>query len=73
MRRNNNYRRNKQSRISNKAGYAPGTVTYTGEERNFNVVADVLTWDDEYFAEKKGFRFNISMTILATPKHAGLI
>jgi magnesium transporter len=54
MKRNNHFRRNKQSRISNKAGFAPGTVTYTGEERNFHVVADVLTWDDEYFDEKKG-------------------
>jgi magnesium transporter len=54
MKRNNHYRRNKQSRIGNKAGLAPGTVTYTGEERNFHVVADVLTWDDEYFDEKNG-------------------
>ena len=71
MKRNNHFRRNKQSRISNKAGFAPGTVTYTGEERNFNVVADILTWDDEYFDEKKAFRFNIFMTILATLKPAG--
>ena len=54
MKRNSYYRRNKQSRISNKAGFAPGTVKYTGEDKNFHVVADVLTWDDEYFDEKKG-------------------
>ena len=54
MKRNNHFPRNKQSRISNKAGFAPGTVAYTGEERNFHVVADVLTWDDENFDEKKG-------------------
>lgn len=71
MKRNNKYRRNKQSRMSNKAGLAPGTVTYTGEEKNFHVVADILTWDAEYLDEKKAFPFNIFRTILAIRKHAG--
>ncbi len=45
--------RHKHRRISSKAGLAPGTVAYVGEKRDFNVYADVLTWDENHFQEQK--------------------
>lgn len=46
-------RYHRRRKISSKAGLAPGTVAYIGEQRNFAVTADVMTWDDEVFKEEK--------------------
>jgi len=41
----------KTSRIGQKAGLAPGTVTYVGEARNFDVLADILEYNSAGFKE----------------------
>ena len=48
----------KQRRLGSKAGFAPGTVTYVGEERSFDVLADIMTWDDSALIEKHNVRID---------------
>ncbi len=56
MKKYNTPHRHRQRRLGSKAGLAPGTVAYVGETRDFEVHADILTWDESHFTEKKKVR-----------------